>query len=310
MSDSPCFPNVFSVMSWNLFKWKGVTVHDWPDERETGIQKTVRSLKPDIICTQETSPEYLDAILGENSEYKCILPSDDVMKSCAHVTDPIRPSPYLSKHLRYRRANVDDNKESFTGWLDEGNIVFRSDKFHYVSHGIVDVGIEAAEARNPKRRLFYLRLKPKISPASSSILVTTAHLTWEGGSVQEQAFPFPSERCVQACRIITALQELRLRDEPVIFCGDMNDSWHVPFKMREAGFSSYDMILNLPTEITHPARPCFHEERIPSQTRDWIFSSKELVPVLGRVCSNMVLGLSRHPSDHFPVLCLYEVPIH
>ena len=305
---SELFPPVFSLLTWNLFKWKGVTVHDWPGEREAGMIKTVASLLPDILCTQETSPEYLDAILGEHASYKCVLPCDDAIRECSSATDPIRNSPFQSSNLRYRRANTAAD-ETFSGWLDEGNIIFRSDKFEYVSHGAVDVGLEEAEPRRPKRRLFWVRLRPRIEKNSKTFLVSTAHLTWEGGSQAEQMAPFPSERCAQAEKIIKALEALKgSQNEPVVFCGDMNDSWHVPFKMRGAGFMAYDLLLNLPSEITHPARPCFHEERIPSQTRDWIFS-KNVKPVLGRVCSNMVLGLNRHPSDHFPVFCVYEVPI-
>lgn len=300
------FTQVFSVMSWNLFKWKGVEVHDWPGEREIGMKKTIASLNPDIICTQETSPEYLDAIFGVNAHYRCIVPSEAVVRECCQSRDAVRKIPFSPKNFYYPNSA---NEETFTGWLDEGNIVYRSDKFQYVSHGVVDVGLEEAEARRPKRRLFWLRLCAN----NRTILVSTAHLTWEGGSVVEQAAPYPSERSAQASKIIAALNQIRLNDEknghaePVIFCGDMNDSWHVPFKMREAGLFAYDLLLNMPSEITHPARPCFHEERVPSQTRDWIFSSS-LKPLLGRVCGDMVLGLNRHPSDHFPVFCIYEVP--
>ena len=131
-------------------------------------------------------------------------------------------------------------------------------------------------------------------------------MTWEGGSGREQIPPnFTSERCKQTWNIIKALSDLE--GDGKLFCGDMNDSWHVPFMIRDkANLIPYDFYLNLPTEITHPARPCYHEERIPSQTRDWIFSSKNLRPILGRVCSNMTLGLSRHCSDHFPVMCIYD----
>lgn len=293
----------FTLMTWNLFKWKGVQVHDWPGERANGMRATIASLAPDIVCTQETSPEYLDTILDCNESYKCVLPNDTVLKENLHVTDPVRSEPFSARHLRYRRGD-NTSDESFPGWLDEGNIIWRSDKFTYVEHGAIDVGIEESEPRKPKRRLFYVRLSH--NPSGKIFLITTAHLTWEGGSGQEQRPPhFTSERCKQALRIVGELEKLAKPDEGIIFCGDMNDSWHVPFIMRDSGLLAYDFQLNLPTEITHPARPCFHEERIPSQTRDWIFS-KNLKPILGRVCSDMVLGLSRHPSDHFPVMCVYK----
>ena len=295
----------FSVVSWNLFKWKGVEVHDWPGERAKGMHATIISLCPDIICTQETAPEYLDTILDCHESYECVLPTDAVLKQNLSVTNPVRSEPFLARHLRYRRGNL-GAEETFPGWLEEGNIVWRSDKFTYIEHGAVDVGIEESEPRKPKRRLFYVKLSHNSS--GKVFLISTAHLTWEGGSGQEQLPPhFTSERCKQAVKIVHAIKKLANNsDQGVIFCGDMNDSWHVPFIMRDAGLLAYDFILNLPTEITHPARPCFHEERIPSQTRDWIFS-KNLKPILGRVCSNMVLGLSRHPSDHFPMMCVYSL---
>lgn len=296
---------MFSVASWNLFKWKGVTVHDWPGERQKGMHATIASLMPDIICTQETAPEYLDTILECHKEYKCIVPSDSVLKANLSVTEPVRDQIFFAKNLRYRRGNIDNDSTTFVGWLEEGNIIWRSDKFSYVSHGAIDVGIEESEERRPKRRLFYVYLKQNLT--GKTLLVSTAHLTWEGGSGKEQMPPyFTSERCKQATNIVNALSELDAVDG-IIFSGDMNDSWHVPFIMKKAGLMAYDFALNLPTEMTHPARPCFHEERIPSQTRDWIFSNgKNLKPILGRVCGNMTLGLNRHPSDHFPVMCIYD----
>ena len=171
----------------------------------------------------------------------------------------------------------------------------------------MDIGIEASEARKPKRRLFWVRLQPKNSV--TTLLVTTAHLTWEGGSGKEQDTPYTNNRTAQADSAIRAISELKNENEPVFFCGDMNDSWHVPFLLRDkAEMISADFALNLPTEPTHPARPCFHEERIPSQTRDWIFASKNLTPILSRVCSEMTLGTGVHPSDHYPVFSVYIVP--
>lgn len=296
------FPRVFSIMTWNLFKWKGTEVHDWPGKREVGMVKAFLSLCPDITCTQETSPEYLDAILGTNADYKCVLPNDEVIRN---KTQSCREVPFLSKTLRYRRGN--DVSELFEGWLEEGNILWNSKKFTYAAHGAVDIGIEASESRKPKRRLFWVRLRPVGS--ASTILVTTAHLTWEGGSGDEQDAPYTNNRTAQAALAIQAISELKNGDEPVFFCGDMNDSWHVPFLLRnQAEMISADFALNLPTEPTHPARPCFHEERIPSQTRDWIFASKNLTPILSRVCSDMTLGTGVHPSDHYPVFSVYVVP--
>jgi endonuclease/exonuclease/phosphatase family metal-dependent hydrolase len=292
-------------MSWNLFKWKGVTVHDWPGERQKGMHSTINSLLPDMICTQETAPEFLDTILDVHEAYRCILPNDEVMGVCLRTCEPVRTEPFQARNLRYRNGN-DKNSEDFAGWLDEGNVVWRSDKFDYVSHGAIDVGIEASEARKPKRRLFFVYLREKLS--GQTILVSTAHLTWEGGSELEQSPPyFTSERCKQALNIVGELKKLAVAEESTIFCGDMNDSWHVPFIMRDNGFLPYDFILNLPSEISHPAQPCLHEERIPPQQRDWIFS-RNIRPILGRVCGNMTLGLNRHASDHFPVFCVYQVP--
>ena len=54
--DGP-FSAVFSLMTWNLFKKSGVSVVDWPGDREEGMKRVVASLVPDILFTQETSPE-------------------------------------------------------------------------------------------------------------------------------------------------------------------------------------------------------------------------------------------------------------
>lgn len=300
--------NVFTVLTWNMWKWKGVTVHDWPGDRELGMRKTIESLQPDIICTQESSPEYLDTVLGVSKEYNCIVPEDGIMKTNFSGTHPVRSEPFRATHIRYRRGNA-GNQETFEGWLEESNIIWRSDRFNYVFHGSVDVGIQATEARLPKRHLFWVRLALKDDP-QTTILVSTAHLTWEGGSGKEQNPPFTNERSAQAKRIVEQLNLLRSsQEEPVIFTGDMNDSWHVPFIMRDAGYLSHDFLLNLPSEVTHPAHPCVHEERIPSQTRDWIFSNggDRLRPILGRACGNMTLGINRHVSDHYPVMTVFRL---
>ena len=300
------FQPVFSVMTWNLFKWKGVQVHDWPGERKEGMRKTIDSLKPDIICTQETAPEYLDTILSTDERLRCIVPTDEIVHANLAMTGSTRSAPFHSDIVTARRGNSGKGEsEKFEGWLEEGNILWRSDKFEYKQHGSVDVGIQDAEGRKPKRRLFWVRLRV-LDGSARTVLISTAHLTWEGGSGKEQVPPYTNERTAQAARIVDALRGIVHPDEPIVFTGDMNDSWHVPFLMREAGLVSHDFILNLPTEITHPARPCFHEERIPSQTRDWIFTNGGLRPILGRVCSDMVLGLSRHPSDHFPVFTIFQ----
>jgi endonuclease/exonuclease/phosphatase family metal-dependent hydrolase len=311
MSDGVTFPQIFKVMTWNLFKWKGVEVHDWPGKRAEGMRKMIETTRPDIICTQETSPEYLDTILDVYEGYKCIIPDDGVLRDSTHDTTSARSEPFLSKNLRYRRAQPSSSKEAFTGWLDEGNVIFDSQKFIYVSHGIEDIGIEECESRRPKRRLFWVRLAFQESDVGSSptILICTAHLTWEGGSGKEQVPPYTNERSKQAVLAANAIHGLRkFPDEPVILAGDMNDSWHVPYIMKSYLLESADWRLNFPTEPTHPARPCFHEERIPSQTRDWIFASPQLVPILSRVCSDMILGTGVHPSDHYPVLAVYQCP--
>jgi endonuclease/exonuclease/phosphatase family metal-dependent hydrolase len=301
----------FSVLTWNLWKWKGVKVHDWPGDRQLGMSKTIESLSPDIICTQELSPEYLDTILETCPDYKCIIPTDMVLKTNLSATEPVREKEFHAKNLRYRRGN-NKNDESYEGWLEESSIIWRADKFVYLDHGSVDVGIGETEERKPKRQLFWVRLSLK-DCMNKTILISTAHLTWEGGSGREQEPPFTNERSAQAMRIGTALMSLRKNvSEPMILTGDMNDSWHVPFIMRDKfGLQSHDFLLNLPTQVTHPARPCFHEERIPSQTRDWIFSNPgtggTLRPVLGRACSDMTLGINRHVSDHAPVLAVFKI---
>ena len=341
---SEIFSQIFTLMTWNLFKKKGVSVVDWPGDRQEGMALTIKSLLPDILCTQETAPEYLDTILSVCSDYKCILPAESVVKANCAQTGDVRENPFVPIHFRNGnkrfvekldsgmgetddKINVSRTLASLvsvaneSGWLDEGNIIWRSDKFAYVEHGAVDIGLESAEARRPKRRLFWVRLRPRVHQSTSgrpgvsltdkcpiaTILVATAHLTWEGGAGTEQVSPFTNHRSAQALAALTALKSLAINEgEPIVFSGDMNDSWHVPFIMQKNGFESSDFLLNLPSEITHPAKPFFHEERIPSQTRDWIFS-KNLKPVLTRACSNMTLGLGTHVSDHFPVMTVFTL---
>ena len=68
------------------------------------------------------------------------------------------------------------------------------------------------------------------------------------------------------------LHALRSKDptEACFFGGDLNESFWPRKILREAGFDDCFSALRLPSQPTHPTRPCVaHEEINPDQAMDY-----------------------------------------
>ena len=76
----------------------------------------------------------------------------------------------------YIKKNKNESISLFDGWQYEGNIFWNSLIFHKVGYGYIDIGLV-----EPLRRLFWVRLK--MICTNQSILVSTAHFTWQVISV-------------------------------------------------------------------------------------------------------------------------------
>jgi endonuclease/exonuclease/phosphatase family metal-dependent hydrolase len=191
---------------------------------------------------------------------------------------------------------VDD---PFPGWTNEGNIYWNSLHLEKMEHGAEDVGIQ-----EPERRLFWARLR--VRERGIALLVATAHFTFKGNS-DELATGW-SPRVQQTRQTIEALGRLARPREPVLFMGDLNDSSHPAYLLQEAGYTDCFTALSLQSPPTAPCVPTSRRlphEPAPSQTLDWIVSNAQARPIAAQVPHFFWGDVA--PSDHWPVLAIYEI---
>ena len=189
--------------------------------------------------------------------------------------------------------------DGFEGGTSEGTIYWNRTYFSEVEHGIEDVGM-----LEEKRRLFWVRLK--LTGQDRTLFVGTAHYTYQGHPIERDTGQSP--RIEQTRRTIEAMQRLVGENEPAVFMGDLNDPVHPVRMMHEAGYVNCFSALGIPTIPTHPAYPTTNilpGARTTQQTIDWIFANKHARAVAAQVphCYHGDVA----PSDHWPVLAVYEV---
>jgi endonuclease/exonuclease/phosphatase family metal-dependent hydrolase len=190
-------------------------------------------------------------------------------------------------------------EDSFSGWTNEGNIYWNERHLAEVEHGAEDVGI-----LEPLRRLFWVRLS--VRDAGLTVLVCTAHFTFKGNS--DEVTTGRSPRVLQTRRTAEALGRLARAAEPVLFMGDLNDSSHPVYLLQQAGYTDCFTALSLQAPPTAPCIPTscrLPVEPAPSQTLDWIASNKHARPIAAQVPHFFYGDLT--PSDHWPVLAIYEI---
>lgn len=189
-----------------------------------------------------------------------------------------------------RHARVDD---PFEGWTREGNIYWRTDLFQ-----MIEYGAEQIEIKEPLRRLFWVRLQHIASGVK--LLVATAHFTWQGHPAELETHVNPRPR--QAALAADALARLTGDADAVIFVGDFNESRNAINVLRQAGFKDTFRDRGVLPCPTHPAYPT---ARGVPQVLDW-----QLYKGSARVLAAEVLDFFAGdiaPSDHKPVLVVYEV---
>jgi endonuclease/exonuclease/phosphatase family metal-dependent hydrolase len=192
----------------------------------------------------------------------------------------------LPKHRR-----VDD---PFPGWSNEGNVYWRDDLFELVEHLTPDVGI-----LEPLRRLFAVRLRLRHEP-DVTLLVATAHFTWDGHEIVRSTHR--NVRVAQAQATVDALDRHRRPAEPQLFMGDLNDATTPVRVLLDAEFADCFSAVGQTSSSTHPAQPT--AAGVPS-TIDWLMSRGPVRPLLGHVIDFYVGDLA--PSDHKPVIAVYEL---
>jgi endonuclease/exonuclease/phosphatase (EEP) superfamily protein YafD len=187
-------------------------------------------------------------------------------------------------------ARVEDE---LPGWTEEGTVYWHRELFDEVEHGAEDLG-----QYNQKRRLFWARLRHL--PTGRTVLVTTAHFTWQGNPTERETGQSP--RVAEARRTVEALDRLAGTDEPVLFMGDLNDSSNAIRVLREGGLTDSFTATGSPLLPTHPARPTAQGT---PQVLDWQFHSGPLRALTSHV-GDFFLG-DVAPSDHKPVVATYAL---
>lgn len=275
------------VGTWNTWKSNGYPAL-WPQRRPSLVNTlTALSPAPDVLLIQENHPLILDAIFEA-------LP-----------------------HHTATGMGSDDHQ----GWTQEGGILYDTRVFTLASYGEEDIA-----QQEPLRRLFWARLR-RLETAQgrvhhrrrprrvghegkgSTVLVATAHFSWQGSPVEVGTDI--NVRRESSRRTGKVLQELAGKGEPVIFGGDLNESFWPARELRSAGFDDCFSQLSLGKRRTHPARPCgaADEDNLAEQCLDWIFSNEHARSVSARVVDDLArYGPSRlASSDHMPVVATFVI---
>ena len=178
-----------------------------------------------------------------------------------------------------------------------------------------DIGMKEKD-----RRLFICVLR--CFKTSVEVAVSTAHFTWQGHKSEYESGV--NVRKEQAKRASICLLR-NVSSMPIIFGGDLNESFWPKRIFEKYGFKDCFETLGLPVRPTHPTRPSLaHEERNADSALDWIFfrnpeseSSPQLRVLLSSVIKDM-RGLSSddpdekkllavQPSDHMPVMSVFRL---
>jgi endonuclease/exonuclease/phosphatase family metal-dependent hydrolase len=190
-------------------------------------------------------------------------------------------------------------EDPFPGWANEGNVYWNDRLLVEVEHGAEDVGM-----LEPERRLFWARLR--VREAGVTLLACTAHFTFKGNPHEVSTGCSPRVRQTQ--QSIQALDRLARAGEAVFFMGDFNDSSHPAYLLHEAGYVDCFTALGLQSPPTAPCVPTSRRlpnEPVSSQTLDWIVSKGRARPIAAQVPHFFFGDLT--PSDHWPVLAVYEI---
>jgi endonuclease/exonuclease/phosphatase (EEP) superfamily protein YafD len=186
--------------------------------------------------------------------------------------------------------------DPFPGWHEEGNLYWNTALFTMVEYGAAEIG-HMAEFR----RLFWVRLQPRVQPDGPVLFVATAHYTWPGHKQEEKTGYNP--RLEQARQTVTALNRLTQPEEPLLFMGDLNDFRHPLRILREGGLQEAFTALGRKSPVTRPSLMQRHE-RAP-QVSDWVLHRGPLRPMTCEVVDFFANGVP--PSDHKPVLVTYAL---
>ncbi len=256
-----------SVMTWNV--WGHPGTHLMP-QRLSSINCLIAKTYPDIILLQEINAEILASILQSFGEvYSHVPPGDDI------------------------------------SWSNESNILWRTDLFTPIEYGKFPLDIPDL----PDRALFWVKLASTCATESfPPIMLSTAHMPWAGCHTEvTSGINIRIDITRKICNFFSQIKGIK--HIPLIFTGDFNEDFH-PLRVLREEMGMIDVFesLDLPAPVTHPVRPCdICEEIRPDRTLDWI---THLLPVGCRVIAayvKSVRGGYPPPSDHMPVVAVFEL---
>ena len=255
-----------SIMTWNV--WGHPGTHMMP-QRLSSINSLINKAIPDIILLQEINEEILNSILQTFGELYAHVPLEEDI-----------------------------------GWSNESNILWRKDMFHLTEYGKVPLDMPDL----PDRGLFWVKLDSACRTESfPPIILSTAHMPWLGCSTEvASGVNVRIEITKKVCKFFSQIEGLK--DLPLIFTGDFNEDFH-PLRVLKEEMGMIDVFesLDVPAPKTHPVRPSDpFEEMRPDRTLDWI---THLLPSNCRVLAayvKSVRGGYPPPSDHMPVVAVFE----
>ena len=189
--------------------------------------------------------------------------------------------------------------DDYEGWTVEGNLWWRDDLFEAVASGAEDVGIVAY----PRRRLFWARLRP--CGHDRSLVISTVHLTDAAGDELRTGV---SPRVREAEAVVAALRGLLAEGEPAFVTGDLNDALLPAATLYAAGYvSCFGALGQFPPATFPTSLNTFGVSDFSAAfVYDWIVASRQARPLAASSPHVYVDDIA--PSDHWPVLAVYELP--
>lgn len=215
-----------------------------------------------------------------------------------------RPDVYAVQELRpVTRAVIDEElaghdrvHDQDRGWSHESSIWWDATRFTELGHGTCDIGLGVDEVHRD-RRLFWVRLA---AGEGRSFVVTTAHFTYPG--TERELHEHVNPRIAQSHAAVAALDKLVGPDEPILFMGDLNESWHVLRILRGAGFTDSWSELGVVPGPTWPTVPTWPEVTAP-WVIDFQFHRGPVRALTTEIVDFFTGDLA--PSDHRPVVTTY-----
>ena len=219
-----------------------------------------------------------------------------------------RPDIYAVQELRPVTRDVIDRvltghkrvEDDERGWSHESSIWWNAELFTEVEHGALDIGLGVDEIHRD-RRLFWVRLATE---DGATIVVSTAHFAFPG--TERELTEHINPRIAQSEAAGAALATLGEPGEPVLFMGDLNESWHVLRILHAAGLHDSYSALGVVPAPTWPTVPTW-----PTATAPWVIDFQFHRGNIRALTTEVVDFFDGDiaPSDHKPVVTTYGFDI-